>query len=135
MCDVLHGNDWIVYCAHRYTNVVSFREQERCAAARQDQRKSVMKVLQQAINEKKFLCKKDKNKQNFAQRAVECPNYAEDLTDTAHKIGLLALHFMEFFIGLPYNPCLEGYKTSVLEYLLVHGKNTSKYAKNVLEDL
>jgi len=42
---------------------------------------------------------------------------------------------MEFFIGLPYNPCLEGYKTSVLEYLLVHGKNTSKYAKNVLEDL
>ena len=84
---------------------------------------------------KKFPGKKDKNKQNFAQRAVECPNYAEDLTDTAHKIGLLALHFMEFFISLPYNPCLEGYKTSVLEYLLVHGKNTSKYAKNVLEDL
>ena len=84
---------------------------------------------------KKFPGKKDKNKQNFAQRAVECPNYAEDLTDTAHKIGLLALHFMEFFTGLSYNPCLEGYKTSVLEYLLVHEKNTSKYAKNVLEDL
>jgi len=49
---VLHGNDWIVYCAHRYTNVVSFREQERCAAARQDQRKSVMKVLQQAKRKK-----------------------------------------------------------------------------------
>ena len=130
---VLHGNDWIVYCAsNRVSNAVSFREREHCAETRQGQRKSVMMALQTAIYERYI------KKQRFAERTVECPDYAEDLTDTPHKIGLLALHFMECFTGLPFEPCLEGYSTAVLDYLLFHGKNTSEFPKtcsDVLEDL
>jgi len=130
---VLHGNDWIVYCAsNRVSNAVSFREREHCAETRQGQRKYVMMALQTAIYERYI------KKQRFAERTVECPDYAEDLTDTPHKIGLLALHFMECFTGLPFEPCLEGYSTAVLDYLLFHGKNTSKFPKtcsDVLEDL
>lgn len=132
---MLYGNEWIVYCGSSLvSNAVSFRGREKCAATRQDQRRSIMMALQNAINEK-YLQRK---KQKFAKRTVECPSYTEDLT-TPHKNGLLALYFMECFSGdLPFEPCLEGYSTAVLHYLLFHAKNTSEFPKtcsDVLEEL
>lgn len=85
-----------------------------------------MVVLQNAINKKKF----KRNKRKF-DRDVMCSDY-EGLMITPHINGLLALHFMEFYTGLSYNPSLEGYEASVLEYLLTHVINTSEYAKSVL---
>ena len=95
---VLHGEDWIIYCTVEEPsgNYVSFRVREPSAEKRVEQRKAIVKALQDAFH-KKYARKKMLS----AARDVICAEY-EGLISTSDKVGLLAMQFLENFSGMSF---------------------------------
>ena len=95
---VLHGEDWIIYCMVEEPsgNYVSFRVREPSTEKRVEQRKAIVKALQDAFH-KKYARKK----MLFAARDVICAEY-EGLISTSDKVGLLAMQFLENFSGMSF---------------------------------